>query len=564
MARRCRFTFAPRRDRRPSGHGVGDGFLSRVGALARRLGGRSAATNAVPPAPETDARQFRFFIESVVDYAIFTLDPGGMVTTWNGGAARSKGYAAEEIVGRHFSTFYTEADRAAGAPDDALRRAADGHHVAEGWRVRKDGSRFWASVVIDPVRDRGGTLLGFVKVTRDMSERKAAEEMMASAREQALAAQKMEVVGRLAGGVAHEFNNLLTVVTGNLDLLAQDVAEPLQRRRISAALGAAERGARLTRQMLSFGRRQTLRPERHDIDALLRGSGSLIGGALGSGITLAFSLEAPGAVVLVDPVEIEIAVVNVAINARLAMPGGGTFLVGSERLPAADASGERVRLRFTDVGTGMTPEVKARAFEPFFTTRDIGGGSGLGLSQVHGFAMSAGGSVSIESEPGRGTTIVIDLPLASRPDVALVFDASREVATADAGRAVAPMPAARGSRILLVEDAPDVLETVSALLEEAGFRVTSAQSGEDALVVIDRHGRDLDLVISDVQMPGGISGAVLAREIETRRPGLPVLLMTGYAEPGIVDSNVVDILRKPVGRDELVTAIGSALAAKRA
>jgi len=326
-------------------------------------------------------RRFRLLVQGVTDYAIFMLDPDGRVTNWNTGAQRIKGYAAEEIVGAHFSDFYTPEDREAGLPGKALRTAErEGRFAAEGWRLRKDGSRFWASIAIDAIRDDKGALLGFAKVTRDLTERRENELKLERSQQALFQAQKMEAVGQLTGGLAHDFNNLLTGIIGSLDLmktrLAQGRLQEIERY-IIAAQGAAARAATLTHRLLVFSRQQALEPKAVDANRLISGIEELVRRTVGPNISIETVLAAGLWPCFCDSNQLENAILNLVINARDAMPDGGKVTIETantwvdhhsarERLMA---EGQYVAVCVTDSGAGMPPDVVARAFDPFFTTK---------------------------------------------------------------------------------------------------------------------------------------------------------------------------------------------------
>jgi len=485
-------------------------------------------------------RRFRLLVGSVVDYAIFMLDENGFVANWNAGAERIKGYTSDEIVGQHFSIFYTPEDRAAGVPERVLKAARrDGRYAAESWRVRKGGERFWANVVIDAVRDDRGEIVGFAKVTRDFTERRKAEQALVESermargiintaldafvqwdqeglvrewnpravsifgwsREEALgrpiadllippdgraafraefdrfiaggetallghrlqmemmrrdgarltvelaattlprgdgfafngfirdltdklvaeAAQrqalKMEAVGQLTGGIAHDFNNLLAAIIPSLELAKMKLGDNPSSRYLDSALRAAERGASLTRQLLSFARKQELAIERVEVNRLIASVCEMLPRMLGPSTRIETRLADDIGATLTDPNQLELAILNLAINARDAMPDGGVLTIATAALSAETASerwqlagGDYVMIAVRDTGNGMSEEVRSRAFEPFYTTKGVGKGSGLGLSMVYGFVQQSGGSIAIESEVGKGTTVRLFLP----------------------------------------------------------------------------------------------------------------------------------------------------------
>ncbi|MFZ5719097.1 MAG: PAS domain S-box protein [Pseudomonadota bacterium] len=497
-------------------------------------------------------RQFRLLVSSVVDYALYMLDPNGVVISWNAGAQNIKGYAAEEIVGQHFSRFYPDAERAAGVPSRVLQIAREkGRYEAEGWRVRKDGSLFWALVVIDAIHDEDGRLIGFAKITRDMTERRQAQLELQKANERLAHAQKMEAIGALTGGVAHDFNNLLMVVSGQAQLLRGRVSEdPRSLRAVEAIEAAAQRGSALTRHLLAFARRQRLEPvaialaEQTDI---LR---ELMTASLSANVRLSFDIAPDVWPIAADPAEFELALLNLAVNARDAMPEGGSLTLRAENVeldgrPAAHGlQGSFVAISVSDTGSGIAPDILPRVFDPFFTTKDIGKGTGLGLSQVFGFARQSGGWADVSSRLGEGTTFTIYMPRSDgAPRTAQADDRVAEV---------------RGATILLVEDNPEVAEVAAAMLEQLGHDVRAVGNPDAAMTLID--GDDPpDLVFSDIVMAGGMSGLDLARRLRERTPPIPVLLATGYSQAAQQSADEFAILRKPYQLAELSRAIGATL-----
>ena len=368
---------------------------------------------------EDEARQLALLIRSVSDYAIYMLDPQGVVRTWNRGGERIKGYSEVEIVGSHYSRFFTPEDLRERMPYRALDAAREsGKYEAEGWRVRKDGSRFWASVVIDPIW-RGGELIGFAKVTRDITERYQAQQRLQEAQAQLAESQKMEAVGKLTLGLAHDFNNLLAVIVSCLELIElRSGADARTHDLLATAQRAVDRGTLLTRQLLAFGCGQAMVLERHRVDALLERSMELYRRACGEVKDFHEELGLDGEVD-VDAGQLEAAVLNLLINARDACSEGGSIRLRScvwqGRSPYQPDLPEQpyARIEVFDTGTGMSAEVAAHAFEPFFTTKGVGHGSGLGLSQVFGFATQSGGFPLISSGVGQGCAVAICLPLAN-------------------------------------------------------------------------------------------------------------------------------------------------------
>jgi PAS domain S-box-containing protein len=364
--------------------------------------------------------QFRLLVQGVTDYAIYLLDAEGRIVTWNAGAQRIKGYLPEEIIGRHFSVFYTEEDQAKCEPERALALAArDGQFEEEGWRVRRDGSRFWAKIVVNPIRDAFGKVMGFAKVTRDITEPQAAQLALERARETIFQSRKMEALGQLTGGVAHDFNNILAAVLGGLDLVMRRLPEdPNITPLLNAACQAAQRGARLTQLMLAFAHRQELRPETIDLLALVRGMTDLLQRTLGPQITLESHFSLAVAAINVDANQLELAILNLATNAHDAMPLGGlaTIKVFQRDIQSGSTKGSElgmfVCLSLTDSGDGMDERTLSRAAEPFFSTKKVGNGSGLGLSMVQGFAEQSGGKLILISQKGMGTVAELWLPAA--------------------------------------------------------------------------------------------------------------------------------------------------------
>jgi PAS domain S-box-containing protein len=497
--------------------------------------------------------RFRLLVQSVTDYAIYMLDPKGNITSWNPGAERFKGYGAGEIIGQNFSRFYSDEDREAGIPRMALQTAErEGRFEAEGWRIRKDGSRFWASVIIDRILGDDGELLGFAKITRDLTDKRATEERLRQS-------QKMEAVGQLTGGLAHDFNNLLTGISGSLEMmqvrLAQGRLAEVERYSL-AAQGAIKRAAALTHRLLAFSRRQTLDPRATNTNRLIAGLDELIRRTMGPAI----EVEVVGAsglwATFVDPNQLENAILNLCINARDAMPDGGKLTIETanrwlderaarqQDLPV----GQYVSVCVTDTGTGMTPDVVAKAFDPFFTTKPLGEGTGLGLSMVYGFARQSGGQVRIYSEVGQGTTMCIYLPR-HHEDVA-----------GDDEPAPSPVRevAGEGEVVLVIDDEPTIRMLIGEVLADSGYAVIEAPDGPAGLRVLESNAR-IDLLITDVGLPGGMNGRQVADAARVSRPDLKILFITGYAENAVVGNGRLEkgmfVVTKPFQMDALAARI---------
>jgi PAS domain S-box-containing protein len=530
-----------------------EGQLVGFAKITRDLTERMETQEALRASQE----QLRLLVQGVTDYAIYMLDRGGNVVNWNAGAERIKGYRPDEIIGQHFSRFYTPEDQQAQAPARALATAeSEGRFEKEGWRVRKDGSRFWAHVVVDPIRNDDGELIGFAKVTRDITERLKSDQALAEAQQALFQAQKIEAIGQLTGGVAHDFNNLLAAILGSLELVRKRLPyDPRITPLLENAIQGAERGAALTERMLAFARKQELQYEAVDVPVLVRGMLDFIERTIGGGIQVSLQFPTNMPRVLTDPFQLEAAILNLAVNARDAMAGGGKITIGAEaRLVAAStaelAAGEYVVLRVADTGEGMTPETLAKATEPFFTTKGVGKGTGLGLSMVHGLAAQSGGKISIESTPGKGTCVEIWLPVTE--------EAGRDGTPEKDGAQDWANP--QGRLILVVDDDNLVLVNTAAMLEDLGHQVTAASSGAEAIAILGEH-PGFDLLITDEVMPG-MTGSQLADVALDLRPGLPVLLATGFADMGHTDAVLkMDLprLAKPFSQAQLAEAVDAML-----
>jgi PAS domain S-box-containing protein len=521
-------------------------------------------------------------IMAIAADAIIALDDELLITLFNDGAATVFGYAPSEVVGQPLDILIPERLRRRHASHVADFSASPTAAKKMGERAeifarRKDGSEFPAEASI--AKQVVGGRKAYMVVVRDVTERKAAEAALASAnselearvadrtraleaeirrREEAHAAliqsQRMEAFGQLTGGVAHDFNNLLTIISGNLELLADTVGSGSGAALLKRASDAADMGASLTRRLLTFARRRRLTPQILDVNEMILNLTELLQRSLGGAIALTTLLEGNVGRTRADPSELENAILNLAINARDAMPSGGNLVIESRNATAVEAgmpgNGAFVLISVSDTGHGMPPEVIERAFEPFFTTKEPGRGTGLGLSTIYGFAEQSGGHVAIQSEAGKGTTINLYLPHA-------------EETCERQSEAAEPVPLSQNSEaVLIVEDNAEVREVTMQRVEGLGYVALEAENGAAALRMLEA-GEDVQVVLSDIVMPGGVSGYDLVRWIRANAPAIKVLLTTGYAaeetQPGAAE---VAILRKPYKRADLAIALRDALGSK--
>lgn len=501
-----------------------DGRLMGFAKITRDISDRRAAEEALRESEE----RFRLLVQSVIDYAIYMLSPSGRVTNWNAGAERIKGYSAEEVVGSHFSCFYTEEERLAGMPERALKIAAEeGRYESEGWRIRKDGTRFWANAVIDSIRNRDGKLIGFAKITRDITEKKEADEALKLTQEALFQSQKLEALGKLTGGIAHDFNNLLAVIVSGLDLFASKPQDPTEAKVFESMRRAADRGATLIQQLLSFARQQPLSREKYDLNRVISSFEAVLRRACPSSVDFELHLSPGLNPVLVDATQFETALLNLVTNGRDAMPNGGTLCIQTENVRLANrevgslSAGDYVQIVVKDSGRGMPVEVAARAVEPFFTTKDVGKGTGMGLSQVYGLVQQSGGDMRIESKEGSGSSIFLYFAaLTSQEDIDAAASTSSEV---------------RKDKALVVDDQADVLEVAVELFRSMGYEVLSASNGNDAVEILKRE-PDVDVLFTDITMPG-INGIELGREARRLTPEIKVVLVSGYPMPALSAEN---------------------------
>ena len=466
------------------------------------------------------------------------------------------GYAEEEIIGRNCR--FLQGARTSPEHVAELRDAvAETRAVSvEILNYKRDGTPFWNAVYVAPVFGPDGRLLYFFASQLDITRRRSSEQSFRQA-------QKMESIGQLTAGLAHDFNNLLQVVSGNLELLTAKLPDERLRRYVDNAAAAAERGARLTKQLLAFARKTMLDPKPTSLNDLVVEFGDMLESTASAAVDLRFNLKLRVPPCMVDRVHLEMALLNVVINARDAMPKGGTVTVGtsSMRLDGDGAGtdrlppGEYAVLSVSDDGEGMPAHVLERATEPFFTTKHQGKGTGLGLAMVQGFVQQSLGRLEVESELGRGTTIRMILPVAAQGAAPARMDAAGPAPPRDDPRGAA-------ETILVVEDSDDVLTLAREHLDGLGYRVLVARNGEEGLEAFERERDGIDLVFTDLVMPGGLNGLVLADRVRERRPEVPVLFTTGYNEELVADgpsAAALQVLGKPYSRTQLADRIRAAL-----
>lgn len=493
-------------------------------------------------------------ILDTVPEAMVVIDESGTITSFSAAAERLFGFKTGEVIGHNVKMLMPEPDR--GSHDGYMERYLEtGERRIIGYgRVvtgqKKDGTHFPMELAIGEARAAGRRIFtGFI---RDLTSRHRIEEELRQA-------HKMEAVGQLTGGIAHDFNNLLTVVSGNLEMIERRLTDDRARALLREAQGAAEDGAKLTAQLLAFGRKQPLNAKLADVGQLVSRFSDLLRRALGEAIELRTIVSgAPGAA-LVDASQLQNALLNLALNARDAMPRGGrlTVEVSAAKLDADYASmypevrtGSYVLISVTDTGAGMPAEVRQRAFEPFFTTKGVGAGTGLGLSMVYGFTKQSGGHVQIYSEVGQGTSVRLFLPAAS------MVAPQAEPVSADGHLPPSGLPGG-SETILVVEDDARVRRVAVARLEDMTYRVLQAETAAEALAVLGAH-PEVALLFTDIVMPGGMSGDELAREARKLRPGLKIIMTSGFAEPSVAVRELAaeaSWLKKPYSAMDLAVRI---------
>ena len=508
------------------------GELVGFAKITRDITERKVADEAL----RASEQRFSMLVQAVTDYAIYMLSPEGIVTNWNAGAMRIKGYSENDVIGTHYSRFHSEEDQALELPHKALIMAAqEGRYENEGWRIRKDGSKFWAHVIIDVIRDDLGTLVGFAKVTQDITEKKQASIELEAANAALAQSQKIEALGNLTGGVAHDFNNLLSVISSGLDILAMQDKYDHEKMLIDSMQRAVTRGATLTQQLLSFARRQPLIAKVQNINSLISNFELLLKQAGNSKMECFISLDPDLYNVKMDAAGFETSLLNLLVNAGDAMPNGGHVYVKTQNkvLKANEIklleAGNYIMLTVKDTGSGMTQEVLDKVFEPFFTTKQVGKGTGLGLSQVYGFIQQSGGEIIIESQINKGTSVNIYLPAVSEileieSDFTAFSFKESKVKSAN-------------NTVLIVEDEPDLLSTASELFKLLGYEVLTATNGVEAINLIEKESVNVDILFSDVVMPNGVSGIALGRSVRKHLPNIKIILCSGYPLPALKEEH---------------------------
>jgi PAS domain S-box-containing protein len=507
--------------------------------------------------------RFRVMVNAIEDYAIFTVDSQGRIDSWNRGAERLLGYASSEVLGGTLQVLFPTDQQ--DIEQELHLAATSGQHQGDAVRVSKDGKILHVNVTTSAMRDADGNLLGFVRVMRDITERVRTQEELARRDSDLRQAQKMEAVGQLAGGVAHDFNNMLTAIRGYADLVRDEFATSPSARTAFDEIGrAVDRAASLTRQLLAFSRKQVLQPQPLDPNAAVRDIESMLRRLLVGDVELATDLAADAGQITVDPAQLHQVLLNLALNARDAMPGGGRLLIRT-RAVELDAAfcdenrgavrGPHVMLSVSDNGAGMDPEVLAHIFEPFYTTKELGMGTGLGLSTVYGIVKQSGGYIRVESIPGQGSTFLIYFPRSSAPCPA---NRPREKA----------VPARSSTATILLADDEDAIRRVLAtMLERNGFKVLTARDGAEALKVGEQHAGQIDLLVTDMMMPK-MHGRELSRRLFSSRPDMRVLFMSGYADNDIIERGLLDqrmsFIQKPFESSDLVAKVRATLAERPA
>lgn len=470
--------------------------------------------------------RFRLLVEGVKDFALFMMDKDGYVVSWNEGAERIKGYKSAEIIGKHISRFFPEDECSNNSPQRFIKMAAKhGTHEEECELVRKDGTIFTANITVTALKNSQGELRGFANVTRDVTERRSLEEQLRQA-------QKMEAIGRLAGGIAHDFNNLLTAIIGNVQLaMMRSSRNDPTRLHLQEIDHATEKAVSLTRQLLTFSRKQVAQAVIVDLNTIVKDVQKILRRLIGEDIDLICQYTSTPANIKADPGQIEQIIMNLAVNARDAMPNGGKFIIEVNHIYLDEEytrthidvkPGHYVMLIISDTGVGMEKETQSHIFEPFFSTKEEGKGTGLGLATVYGIVKQSGGDIWVYSEVGRGTTFKLYLPSITQSVEHLTLNESE--------RHFIPSGT---ETILLVEDDDDLRPLLGDILQEKGYKVLTASGAKEAMIINENFKDKIHILVTDIVMPD-LRGNILAEELLKDRPDMKVLFMSVYTDETIL------------------------------
>ena len=532
--------------------------------------------------------RFRLVVDSLQDYAVFMMDPEGRVSSWNRGAERIGGWKQQEVIGELFGKFYIPEDQEKGLPALALREAAtESRYEEEGWRIRKDGSRFWANLVVTALMDDNGALVGFSAIIRDLTERKRAEEKLTrlnaqleerfaekaaelgqtigereKLQAQLLQAQKMEGLGTLAGGIAHDMNNILNVISGYASLILQNPGNTEKvEKGLEVIKETVDRGASLVRQLLASARRSKLKFEQIQVNDMLEKLHGLLKQTFPKTVEVRLELDPALPSVIADSNLLHQAVLNLCLNARDAMPGGGTLQLITRRVAGAalrrifqDASAKQYTcITVKDTGVGMNAAIQSRIFEPFFTTKQQGEGTGLGLSVVYGIVTNHQGFVDVESEPDQGTTFRICLPIPKSRETAI--EVTEQAPVKDGTR-----PFGKGETILFAEDEAQQLSLMQNFLQGKGYRILPAKDGAEAVEIFQCKKDEIGLVILDLGLPK-LNGWEAFRKIKEIDPAVKAIFATGFMTPQIESQLALEeastVIMKPYQLHEILEKISS-------
>ena len=497
----------------------------------------------------SDDGRLAHFMQSVVSYAVLMLDPHGGILSWNAGARQVDGYTADEILGQNFCLFFTQEDCRRGVPSRALRMASTGgRYETDSWRVRKDGSKYWAQMTIDAVKDEAGQLVGFVQIAQDISSRRDAQMIAERARQDQTQATKAETIGQLAGGISHDFNDLMMVIGGQAERLRHWLSEPAALRSVEAIDRALDHGRVLTQQLLEFSRRRSSAPIIVDVVKRVANIREMLGAALRGNITLVCDIAEDIWPIVVDAGQLDLALLNVALTARDSMPRGGVFTLSAHNSTSATrgelelGSGDFIEIVMSDTGDGAHEDPWSPSYETLLGARDGAKDTSLGLGQARRFAQQAGGNLIVRPHGDLGCEVIIYLPRSRGP--LPVAEISAE-------------PAQALKKVLLVEDNEEVAEVMEAMLTGLGYEVSEAPDALEAMEIL-RNTQDFDVVLSDIVMAGGMSGVDLVRTIKSTFPQLRCVLMSAYADAGLDVGTEFPLLRKPFKSSHLRDALDEA------